>query len=164
LLIEKKIFSKIKKKMKYTSLRENKIAMLCIALTLFAFSAVALFFTKKDKPKKKVKKVKKGGESKKEAFSAHPSPNDKFHLFHATWCGHCVNFGPTFQEFKGTNLIETAEHEHSSTPESLKQEFGVKGYPTMCYENAKGENKQYEGPRTIDGITSFIKTERSKSN
>jgi thiol-disulfide isomerase/thioredoxin len=147
--------------MKYMSCRENIIAMLCIALTLFAFSAFALFCTKKDKPKKK---IKKGGDYKKEAFSNHPSPNDKFHLFHATWCGHCVNFGPIFQEFKETNLIETSEHEHSSTPESLKKEFGVKGYPTMCYENAKGENKQYQGPRTIDGITSFIKTERSKSN
>jgi len=145
--------------MKHTDFRENKITMSCIAFFLFAFSAVVLFFTKKDKPKKK---IKKGGESKKEAFTTHP--NDKFHLFHATWCGHCVNFGPTFEKFKGTNLIETAEHEHSSTHESLKQKFGVKGYPTMCYENAKGETKQYEGPRTIDGITSFIKTERSKSN
>jgi thiol-disulfide isomerase/thioredoxin len=147
--------------MKHIDYRENKIAMLCIALTLFVVSTIAFFCKKDDEPKKK---IKKGGASKKEAFTNRPSPNDKFHLFHATWCGHCVNFGPTFKEFKKTNLIETAEHEHSTTPEDLKQEFGVKGYPTMCYENAKGEKKQYEGPRTIDGITSFIKTERSKLN
>lgn len=144
--------------MKFSSSTKNNIGMLSIALILLAFSILSLFFKKHSKLKKI---LNQSGGDKNENFSV--SPNDKFHLFHATWCGHCVNFAPIFSEFKATNLIETSEHEDSSTPDNLKKKFDVKGYPTMAYENTKGENKLYTGPRTIKGITSFIESERSKS-
>ena len=77
----------------------------------------------------------------------------KITLYHANWCGHCVNFLPTWKALKDVfnlNNIKHEEYEDSANPKVIK-EANINGFPTIRISK---NNKEYDynGPRTPDDI------------
>ncbi|KAL5565666.1 hypothetical protein UlMin_028830 [Ulmus minor] len=86
--------------------------------------------------------------------------NNKFVMveFYAPWCGHCQALAPEYAaaatELKGENVVlakvdATEENE-------LSQEYDVQGFPTIHFF-VDGVHKPYAGPRTKEGIVTWIK-------
>jgi thioredoxin domain-containing protein 5 len=75
--------------------------------------------------------------------------------FYAPWCGHCKRLAPTWDELataaKGTFSVAKVDCtvETSSCSD-------IRGYPTIkLFHN--GEIHAYNGPRTIEAFTSFVR-------
>lgn len=88
----------------------------------------------------------------------------KITLYHATWCGHCVSFMPTWNEMmndkKMCKNIKFVSYESSmlnTLPESERTIKGeeISGYPTIRI-TINGEDYYYEGSRTKNDILQFI--------
>uniref|UniRef100_A0A6N2L718 Protein disulfide-isomerase n=1 Tax=Salix viminalis TaxID=40686 RepID=A0A6N2L718_SALVM len=78
--------------------------------------------------------------------------------FYAPWCGHCQSLAPEYAaaatELKAEEVVlakvdATEENE-------LAQEYDIQGFPTV-YFFVDGVHKPYPGPRTKDGIVTWIK-------
>jgi hypothetical protein len=97
-------------------------------------------------------------------------------LFHADWCGHCVNFKPEWKAFqnkikkinniyKGVNInINEYEHAHLEKIGGGKiNGIDIDGYPTIrikltCDKEEKEYNyENYGKQRNSDYMTKFIK-------
>ncbi|XP_005279864.1 protein disulfide-isomerase A5 [Chrysemys picta bellii] len=57
-------------------------------------------------------------------------------MFYAPWCGVCKRMMPSYQqaatELKGTYVL-AGMNVHSAEFEKIKEEYNVRGYPTICY-------------------------------
>lgn len=78
--------------------------------------------------------------------------------FYASWCGHCKNLKPIYEElaehFKDNENIVIAKlnHELNDVPDQIN------GYPTIKFYPA-GKNASpipFEGARTLEGFVSFL--------
>ena len=90
----------------------------------------------------------------KETFDSKP----KVMLFKAEWCGHCKKFMPVWDEVSKSlggeaEFIKYDSEEHKDT----MSEYGVKGFPTV-YKVVDGEKTNFEGPRTVDALTEFVRS------
>jgi protein disulfide-isomerase A6 len=80
-------------------------------------------------------------------------------LFHATWCGYCRVFVPTFKKvataLKGSG-IEVVMADIDKAPR-LASSYGVSSYPTVMYVPA-GRRKPvvFQGERELDSILKFV--------
>lgn len=83
-------------------------------------------------------------------------------LYHASWCGHCVNFMPAWEKMKmdknACKNIAFEQHEEStigSLDDSLRTVGGTDvrsfGYPSIRI-SVNNKDYIYEGPRTVDNI------------
>jgi len=90
-----------------------------------------------------------------EAFSA--SANDKLMFFYADWCPHCTSFKPIVKDLQN---IKVEMLEDASTDSKLKEEYDIKGYPTVYYVEST-RKVQFKGPRTMEGLTDFVTTCRA---
>jgi thiol-disulfide isomerase/thioredoxin len=88
----------------------------------------------------------------------------KITLFHAEWCGHCVDFKPTWEKMKvdkdANKNIEFEEYEASvlpGLPEELKKVNGeeINGFPTIKI-NVSGKDYNYKGARSKEDIYGFV--------
>lgn len=88
----------------------------------------------------------------------------KIILFHAEWCGHCVDFKPTWEKMKENKdawkNIDFEEYESgvlSTLPEKLKTINGesIEGFPTIKIKVFEKEYN-YRGPRDQDKIFGFV--------
>ncbi|XP_043721296.1 protein disulfide-isomerase-like [Telopea speciosissima] len=80
--------------------------------------------------------------------------------FYAPWCGHCKKLAPILEEvaisFQSDPDVIIAKID--ATANDIPTEtFDVKGYPTLYFKTASGDLLQYDGDRTKEDITSFIK-------
>lgn len=83
----------------------------------------------------------------------------------ATWkkCGHCITAKPEFDTLQSLGL-PTLKDGSSVTLRMLDadankadiESLGIRGYPSILFLKG-GERIEYEGPRTADGIISFLK-------
>ena len=89
---------------------------------------------------------------------------DQLLIVKASWCGHCKRAMPDFERLVSASPI-TKSDGSSVTVRMLDdaenkdeiQNLNVKGFPTILYRSADGSLSNYNGERTYDGITAFIK-------
>ena len=81
-------------------------------------------------------------------------------LFHATWCGHCIQFKSTWEELKNNHPkgIELGEVEHSEVNEYKysKNEKQIEGYPTLRLYYKDKLLKEYDGERNFEAINKYL--------
>ena len=81
-------------------------------------------------------------------------------LFHATWCGYCRVFVPTFKKvgaaLKGSG-VEAVMADVDKAPR-LASAYGVASYPTVMYV-PEGRRKPlvFQGERDLDTILTFVR-------
>lgn len=81
--------------------------------------------------------------------------------FFAPWCGHCKNLAPTYEQLgdafsHARDKVVVAKVDADGAGKSLGQKYGVTGYPTLKWFDAKGNAEPYEGGRDLDALASFI--------
>lgn len=68
-------------------------------------------------------------------------------LIHATWCGHCKNFVPTYQSLckklnkNGTNFpcLAIESEQLNKDNDNLSNALGIQGYPTLKFFDQFGK-------------------------
>jgi thiol-disulfide isomerase/thioredoxin len=99
------------------------------------------------------------------------SKNTIVYNFSATWCGHCKNFQPIWDEFsKSLNCVNNikAIDVKCDKPENEKlcNKFNIAGYPSVIIVSNK-KYTNYNGPRTVNGLRKALnldKSEKENSN
>ncbi|KAK9471347.1 thioredoxin-like domain-containing protein [Dipodascopsis tothii] len=91
------------------------------------------------------------------------STKDVLVEYYATWCGHCKNLAPKYEELgaifwnnadaKSKVLIAKIDTPNNDVPEDIR------GFPTIKLfpANDKENPIEYTGPRTVEGLADFIK-------
>lgn len=80
--------------------------------------------------------------------------------FYATWCGHCKNLAPIYDELsdvysktKDVQIVKIECDENRATC----QQFGIKGFPTLkFFKKGVDTPVEYEGGRDLDSFIKFI--------
>lgn len=100
-----------------------------------------------------------------EAF-AETKPSDKVVFLYMNGCGWCTKFEPTWEEFSSKAApklgVETFKFERAE--DGAKQYMShVEGFPTILFVNGTtGHVTVFEGERTIEGLTAFVKKESTQ--
>ncbi|XP_030637800.1 protein disulfide isomerase family A, member 7 [Chanos chanos] len=85
--------------------------------------------------------------------------------FFAPWCGHCQKLAPEYEtaatKLKGT--VPLAKVDCTVNSETCGR-FGVNGYPTLKIFRNGEESSAYDGPRTADGIVSYMQKQAGPSS
>ncbi|XP_051577765.1 protein disulfide isomerase family A, member 7 [Myxocyprinus asiaticus] len=85
--------------------------------------------------------------------------------FFAPWCGHCQRLAPEYEtaatKLKGA--VPLAKVDCTVNSETCER-FGVNGYPTLKIFRNGEEAESYDGPRTADGIVSYMKKQAGPSS
>ncbi|XP_037538473.1 protein disulfide-isomerase A3 [Nematolebias whitei] len=78
--------------------------------------------------------------------------------FFAPWCGHCKRLAPEYEaaatRLKG--IVALAKVDCTANSNTCSK-YGVSGYPTLKIFRDGEESGPYDGPRSADGIVSFLK-------
>uniref|UniRef100_A0A3P8WVA1 protein disulfide-isomerase n=1 Tax=Cynoglossus semilaevis TaxID=244447 RepID=A0A3P8WVA1_CYNSE len=78
--------------------------------------------------------------------------------FYAPGCGHCKKLSPEFEKaasrLKGT--VRFAKVDCTSQTETCSR-FGITGFPTLKIFRNGRDSGLYDGPRTTDGISQYMK-------
>ncbi|KAI4825390.1 hypothetical protein KUCAC02_021073 [Chaenocephalus aceratus] len=73
-------------------------------------------------------------------------------------CGHCKRLAPEYEvaatRLKGNVALVKVD---CTTSSNVCSKYGVSGYPTLKIFRDGEETGPYDGPRTADGIVSFLK-------
>ena len=83
-----------------------------------------------------------------------------FVLLYATWCEHCHELMPIYNEtanyFKQKNINVTFFKIDGSKNENASIDFVVMAFPRIFFVN-KGKRNKFQGPRTLEGFKYFYK-------
>ncbi len=81
-------------------------------------------------------------------------------IFHATWCGHCIEFGKYWNEIKKKSksikkhiLLARVEEKMLN---SIKINNNIKGFPTITLFNSGKKIKDYNGIRDTENFIKFL--------
>lgn len=80
--------------------------------------------------------------------------------FYASWCGHCKNLAPKYEELadvysksKDVQIVKIECDKNRATC----QQFDIKGFPTLkLFKKDSDIPVDYEGPREVDNFIKFI--------
>jgi protein disulfide-isomerase A1 len=78
--------------------------------------------------------------------------------FYAPWCGHCKNLEPLYEKAatalkgKGLHIAKVDATEE----QELAQKYEIRGFPTLKLFKNGAFVQDYQGPRTSEGIASFM--------
>jgi len=78
---------------------------------------------------------------------------NKITLYHAVWCGHCVNFQPEWEKLKQLakeKNIKTESYE-AEQDKDVMQKDGIRAFPTIMLQ-INDDKIEYVGERTADKI------------
>jgi len=86
-------------------------------------------------------------------------------MVHATWCPHCTQLLPTWQqimeEHPNANVYDIEQKEFNG---ALGARIGnVSGFPTILSIDEAGNRNEYSGSRNKEAITNWIMSELNKS-
>ncbi|XP_026084237.1 protein disulfide-isomerase A3-like [Carassius auratus] len=85
--------------------------------------------------------------------------------FFAPWCGHCKQFAQEYEasatRLKGT--LPLAKVDCTVNSETCER-FGANSYPTLKIFRHGEEVETYDGPRTADGIVSYMRKQAGPSS
>nr|XP_020481006.1 protein disulfide-isomerase A3 [Monopterus albus] len=85
--------------------------------------------------------------------------------FFAPWCGHCKRLAPEYEaaatRLKG--IVPLAKVDCTANSNACSK-YGVSGYPTLKIFRDGEESGPYDGPRSADGIVSFLKKQAGPSS
>ena len=89
----------------------------------------------------------------------------KLVYFYMNGCGHCKNFTPTWDKFCAANssTIKTYKFEQAQVREQIDT-YAISGFPAILLldeNNAKID--EYNGQRTLEGLTSYVNGHASRS-
>jgi len=88
------------------------------------------------------------------------NPSDKFVMYYADWCPHCVTAKPEMKNLGSTQTIggktvSVSMIEEKDIPEAVKPK--ISGYPTIQLQGPDGSMKaEYSGDRTTAGFLQFL--------
>lgn len=85
--------------------------------------------------------------------------------FFAPWCGHCKRLAPDYEKAatKLKDIVALVKVDCTANTETCKK-YGVSGYPTLKIFRGGELSNDYDGPRTADGIVSFLKKQAGPSS
>ena len=85
--------------------------------------------------------------------------NPTLMLFHATWCGHCKTFMPTFDKFSENvnnskvNIVKF----NADKDKKYISAFNVEGFPTLMLHDPKSQKFiEYNGDRSMGDLVKFV--------
>jgi thiol-disulfide isomerase/thioredoxin len=87
-------------------------------------------------------------------------PKPEFVMYYADWCPHCQKAKPGFMDLMKDAAVSekvVVRMVNADTEQEEVKNAGVTGFPTFIMK-VNGENKTYEGPRTLSGYKQFIMT------
>lgn len=94
---------------------------------------------------------------------SYPDLAGNFYAFTADWCLHCKKLLPEWQRFLqmmprdlGVTPVQVTE---GSRPD-LARRLGVRGFPTLFLIDSLGTRRDFQGPRTAEGLLAFVKANR----
>jgi thiol-disulfide isomerase/thioredoxin len=89
--------------------------------------------------------------------------NIKLELFHASWCGHCINFLPEWRKFakeiSKDAQVKVADYEQSSPNFNQFAKINgntINGYPTVKI-TVNGTEYEYNKSRTAEALHDTVK-------
>mgnify|MGYP001185948532 FL=1 len=76
--------------------------------------------------------------------------------FHMNQCGHCKKFTPEWEKFvQGYNgNLKLRKVERSEAGDELNK-YQIQGFPTILLLDGNGGKKEFDGPRTVNGLEQF---------
>ena len=77
--------------------------------------------------------------------------------YYMTNCGHCKRFTPEWDQFVASynGPVRMRKVEMNQAGSDLEK-YNIKGFPTVLIIDEQGETKEYDGPRTSDGLNNFF--------
>jgi hypothetical protein len=88
----------------------------------------------------------------------------KLIFFYMDTCPHCVSFKPEWNKMSKhlQNNVPNVCAKELSDEDHETSDYELDGYPTVVLENIKTGGRQvYEGPRTLQGLQSFVEKNTS---
>ena len=72
-------------------------------------------------------------------------------------CGHCKRFAPEWDTFvqNYTGHVKLRKVEMNEAGGDLEK-YNINGFPTILAVDENGDKKDYDGPRTSEGLTKFL--------
>jgi len=72
-------------------------------------------------------------------------------------CGHCKRFNPEWDTFvqNYTGPVKLRKVEMNEAGGDLEK-YNISGFPTILAVDENGDKKDYDGPRTSEGLTKFL--------
>lgn len=89
------------------------------------------------------------------------SGTPSFTLYYASWCPHCKDVKPVFEEWirsKSNSLTVNGKTVALQIVEESKMDksVGVKGFPTFLLKKTDGTTSEFSGDRTPNGWTAWL--------
>ena len=72
-------------------------------------------------------------------------------------CGHCKRFTPEWDTFvqNYTGQVKLRKVEMNEAGGDIEK-YNINGFPTILAVDENGDKKDYDGPRTSEGLTKFL--------
>ena len=81
----------------------------------------------------------------------------KFTYYYMEECGHCKKFSPIWdifvRDYNGPLKLEKIERNNAGDD---LEKYKIKGFPTILLIDDKGNKKEFNGDRTLEGLKNFI--------
>tara|TARA_B110000037_G_scaffold19722_2_gene21133 strand:+ start:2835 stop:3224 length:390 start_codon:yes stop_codon:yes gene_type:complete len=72
-------------------------------------------------------------------------------------CGHCKRFAPEWDTFvqNYTGQVKLRKVEMNEAGSDIEK-YNINGFPTILAVDENGDKKDYDGPRTSEGLNKFL--------
>ena len=82
-------------------------------------------------------------------------------FYYTNWCGFCKQFKPEWEKFEkyaksSLPHLKVSEIKCEGRNETVCNQKGVSGFPTIILYPHNGPQKVFNGPRTIQGVVEFV--------